>query len=84
MSEPHCYVANRGEAQCIMVRTYTNFSTVIKMPSACHRNFCQFVVNLPIVFASSQLLRQFPWLRILQDASHFARQVTIGVQTSWR
>ena len=23
LSEPHCYVANRGEAQCIMVRTYT-------------------------------------------------------------
>ena len=23
LSEPHCYVANRDEAQCIMVRTYT-------------------------------------------------------------
>ena len=23
LSEPHCYVANRGEAQCIMGRTYT-------------------------------------------------------------
>ena len=23
LSEPHCYVVNRGEAQCIMVRTYT-------------------------------------------------------------
>ena len=48
------------------VRTQ-NFSTAIKIPSVCHRNFCQFVVNLPIAFPSSQLLRQFTWLHILQD-----------------
>ena len=61
----------RNALWCVRTR---NFSTVIKIPSACHRNFCQFVVNLPIAFPSSQHLRQFPWLRILQDASHFARR----------
>ena len=49
-------------------------STAIKIPSACHRNFCQFVVNLLIAFPDSQLLRQFAWLHISQDASHFARR----------
>ena len=31
----------------------------IKIPSVCHRNFCQIVVNMPIAFPSSQVLRQF-------------------------
>ena len=52
----------------------TSLATVIKIPSACDRNFYQFVVNLPIVFPSSQLLRQFAWLRISKDVSHFARR----------
>ena len=57
---------------CVRTR---NFSTMIKIPSACDRNFYQFVVNLPIVFPSSQLLRQFACrLRISQDASHLARR----------
>ena len=73
LSEPHCYVANRGKRNAWCVRT-RNFSTVIKIPSACDRNFYQFVVNLPIVFPSSQRLRQFAWLRISQYASHFARR----------
>ena len=71
--EPHCYVANRGKRNALWCVRTRNFSTVIKIPSPCDRNFYQFVVNLPIVFPSSQLLRQFAWLRISQDASHFAR-----------
>ena len=63
LSEPHCYVANRGKRNALWCVRTRNFSTVIKIPSACDRNFCQFVVNLPIVFPSSQLLRQFAWLR---------------------
>ena len=74
LSEPHCYVANRGKRNALWCVRTRNFSTVIKIPSACDRNFYQFVVNLPIVFPSSQLLRQFAWLRISQDASHFARR----------
>ena len=74
LSEPHCYVANRGKRNALWCVRTRNFSTVIKIPSACDRNFHQFVVNLPIVFPSSQLLRQFAWLRISQDASHFARR----------
>ena len=74
LSEPHCYVANRGKRNALWCVRTRNFSTVIKIPSACDRNFYQFVVNLPIVFSSSQLLRQFAWLRISQDASHFARR----------
>ena len=70
----HCYVANRGKRNALWCVRTRNFSTVIKIPSACDRNFYQFVVNLPIVFPSSQLLRQFAWLRISQDASHFARR----------
>ena len=73
LSEPHCYVANRGKRNALWCVRTRNFSTVIKIPSACDRYFYQFVVNLPIVFPSSQLLRQFAWLRISQDASHFAR-----------
>ena len=76
LSEPHCYVANRGKRNAFWCVRTRNFSTVIKIPSACDRNFYQFVVNLPIVFPSSQLLRQFAWLRISQDASHFARRFT--------
>ena len=76
LSEPHCYVANRGKRNALWCVRTRNFSTVIKIPSACDRNFYQFVVNLPIVFPSSQLLRQFAWLRISQDASHFARRFT--------
>ena len=74
LSEPHCYVANRGKRNALWCVRTRNFSTLIKIPSACDRNFYQFVVNLPIVFPSSQLLRQFAWLRISQDASHFARR----------
>ena len=74
LSEPHCYVANRGKRNALWCVRTRNFSTVIKIPSACGRNFYQFVVNLPIVFPSSQLLRQFAWLRISQDASHFTRR----------
>ena len=74
LSEPHCYVANRGKRNALWCVRTRNFSTVIKIPSACDRNFYQFVVNLPIVFPSSQLLRQFAWLRISQDPSHFARR----------
>ena len=74
LSEPHCYVANRGKRNALWCVRTRNFSTVIEIPSACDRNFYQFVVNLPIVFPSSQLLRQFAWLRISQDASHFARR----------
>ena len=74
LSEPHCYVANRGKRNALWCVRTRNFSTVIKIPSACDRNVYQFVVNLPIVFPSSQLLRQFAWLRISQDASHFARR----------
>ena len=74
LSEPHCYVANRGKRNALWCVRTRNFSTVIKILSACDRNFYQFVVNLPIVFPSSQLLRQFAWLRISQDASHFARR----------
>ena len=74
LSEPHCYVANRGKRNALWCVRTRNFSTVIKIPSACDRNFYQFVVNLPIVFPSSQLLRPFAWLRISQDASHFARR----------
>ena len=74
LSEPHCYVANRGKRNALWCVRTRNFSTLIKIPSACDRNFYQFVVNLPIVFSSSQLLRQFAWLRISQDASHFARR----------
>ena len=74
LSEPHCYVANRGQRNALWCVRKRNFSTVIKIPSACDQNFYQFVVNLPIVFPSSQLLRQFAWLRISQDASHFARR----------
>ena len=59
LSEPHCYVANRGKRNALWCVRTRNFSTVIKIPSACDRNFYQFVVNLPIVFPSSQLLRQF-------------------------
>ena len=59
LSEPHCYVANRGKRNALWCVRTRNFSTVIKVPSACDRNFYQFVVNLPIVFPSSQLLRQF-------------------------
>ena len=75
LSEPHCYVANRGKRNALWCVCTRNFSTLIKIPSACDRNFYQFVVNLPIVFPSSQL-RQFAWLRISQDASHFARRFT--------
>ena len=46
----------RNALWCVRTR---NFSTVIKIPSVCHRNFCQIVVNMPIAFPSSQLLRQF-------------------------
>ena len=70
LSEPHCYVANRGKRNALWCVRTRNFSTVINVPSACDRNFYQFVVtdcNLPIVFPSSQLLRQFAWLRISQD-----------------
>ena len=74
LSEPHCYVANRGKRNALWCVRTRNFSTVIKIPSTCDRNFYQFVVNLPIVFPSSQLLRQFAWLRISQYASHFARR----------
>ena len=74
LSEPHCYLANRGKRNALWCVRTRNFSTVIKIPSACDRNCYQFVVNLPIVFPSSQLLRQFAWLRISQDASHFARR----------
>ena len=74
LSKPHCYVANRGKRNALWCARTRNFSTVIKIPSACDRNFYQFVVNLSIVFPSSQLLRQFAWLRISQDASHFARR----------
>ena len=74
LSEPHCYVANRGKRNALWCVRTRNVSTVIKIPSACDRNFYQFVVNLPIVFPSSQLLRQFAWLRISQDASRFARR----------
>ena len=74
LSEPHCYVANRGKRNALWCVRTRNFSTVIKIPPACDRNFYQFVVNLPIVFSSSQILRQFAWLRISQDASHFARR----------
>ena len=76
LSEPHRYVANRGKRNALWCVRTRNFSTVIKIPSACGRNFYQFVVNLPIVFPSSQLLRQFAWLRISQDSSHFARRFT--------
>ena len=79
LSEPHCYVAKRGEAQwCVRTR---NFSSVIKIPSACHRNFCQIVVNLSIAFPSSQLLRQFAGftfrkkLNISQDVNLLAELV---------
>ena len=74
LSEPHCYVANRGKRNALWCVRTRNFSTVIKIPSACDRNFYRFVVNLPIVFPSSQLLRQFAWLRISQYASHFTRR----------
>ena len=74
LSEPHCYVANRDKRNALWCVRTRNFSTLIKIPSACDRNFYQFVVNLRIVFPSSQLLRQFTWLRISQDASHFARR----------
>ena len=67
LSEPHCYVANRGKRNALWCVRTRNFSTVIKVPSACDRNFYQFANNLPIVFPSSQLLRQFAWLRISQD-----------------
>ena len=67
LSEPHCYVANRDKRNALWCVRTRNFSTVIKIPSACDRNFYQFDVNLPIVFPSSQLLRQFAWLRISQD-----------------
>ena len=50
LSEPHCYVANRGKRNALWCVRTRNFSTVIKIPSACDRNFYQFVVNLPIVF----------------------------------
>ena len=46
----------RNALWCVCTR---NFSAVIKIPSVCHRNFCQIVVNMPIAFPSSQLLRQF-------------------------
>ena len=59
LSKPHCYVANRGKRNALWCVRTRNFSTVIKILSACDRNFYQFVVNLPIVFPSSQLLRQF-------------------------
>ena len=74
LSEPHCYVANRGKRNALWCVRTRNFSTLIKIPSACDRNFYQFVVNSPIVFPSSQLFGQFAWLRISQDASHFARR----------
>ena len=74
LSEPHCYVANRGKRNALWCVRTRNFSTLIKIPSACDWNFYQFVVNLPIVFPSSQLWRQFAWLCISQDASHFARR----------
>ena len=82
LSEPHCYVANRGKRNALWCVRTRNFSTLIKIPSACDRNFYQFVVNLPIVFPSSQLLRQFAWLRISQDASHFARRNLITSSTN--
>ena len=50
LSEPHCYVANRGKRNALWCVRTRNFSTLIKIPSACDRNFYQFVVNLPIVF----------------------------------
>ena len=46
LSEPHCYVANRGKRNALWCVRTRNFSTVIKIPSACDRNFYQFVVNL--------------------------------------
>ena len=52
---------NRGKRNALWCVRTRNFSTVIKIPSA-------------IVFPSSQLLRPFAWLRISQDASHFARR----------
>ena len=63
---------------CVRTR---NFSSVIKIPSVCHQNFCQIVVNMPIAFASSQLLRQFAgftchkMLHILQDVNLLAELV---------
>ena len=66
LSEPHCYVANRGKRNALWCVRTRNFSTLIKIPSACDRNFYQFLVNLPIVFPSSQLLRQFAWLSELK------------------
>ena len=46
----------RNALWCVRTR---NFSAVIKIPSVCHQNFCQIVVNMPIAFPSPQLLRQF-------------------------
>ena len=71
----------RNALWCVRTR---NFSTVIKIPSVCHRNFCQIVVNMPIAFPSSQVLRQFAgftfrkMLHISEDASHFAKRKFAG------
>ena len=46
----------RNALWCVRTR---NFFYSVKIPSVCHRNFCQIVVNMPIAFPSSQLLRQF-------------------------
>ena len=37
--EPHCYVANRGKRNALWCVGTRNFSTLIKIPSACDRNF---------------------------------------------
>ena len=70
LSEPHCYVADRGKRNALWCVRTRNFSTLIKIPSACDRNFYQFVVNLP------NCVSKFTTFASICMASHFARRFT--------
>ena len=50
LSEPHCYVANRGKRNALWCVRTRNFSTLIKIPSASDRNFTTLLLTCQLCF----------------------------------
>ena len=52
----------------------TNIRFDCKIPSVCHRNFCQFVVNFANCVSTFTTFASICMASLSQDGSHFARR----------